>query len=72
VLIIFRTVEILVNIFLLSPVEAPKGSRVLRITGEWRVLCRNRDKGTPPDQRLGSIQIQTSPTIFYVNLVEGI
>jgi hypothetical protein len=54
------------TIFLLSPAEATKGSRVLstlEITGEWnatsapknhRGSCasRNRDRGTLPNQRL--------------------
>ena len=47
----------------------------LGIMGEWNATstpknhrgscaCRNRDKGTPPNQRLGSIQVVASPTIF--------
>jgi len=32
---------------------------------------RNKDKGTPPDQRLGSIQVRTSPAIFCVNPAEA-
>ena len=53
------------------------------ITGEWNATSapknlggscasRNRDKGTPPNQRLGSIQVRASPTIFCMNLAEGI
>ena len=53
------------------------------ITGEWnatsapknhRGSCasRNRDKGTLPDQRLGSIQVRASPAIYRVNPAKGI
>jgi hypothetical protein len=75
-------------IFLLSPAEATKGSRVLSmlqdfgITGEWSTgsgsgnhrgscACRNRDKGTPPDQRLRSIQVGATLAIFLLSPAEA-
>jgi hypothetical protein len=53
------------------------------ITGEWNATSapknlggscatRNRDKGTLPNQRLGSIQVGASPAIFCMNLDEGV
>jgi hypothetical protein len=52
------------------------------ITGEWiatsapknqggSCASRNRDKGTPPNQRLGSFPFRASPTIYLVNPVKG-
>jgi hypothetical protein len=54
----------------------------LGITGEWKTTSapknhrkscasRNKDIGTTPDQRLGSIQVWASPAIFYMNPAEG-
>ena len=54
----------------------------LGITGEWNATSapknqggscasRNRDKGTPPNQRLGSFPFRASPTIYLVNPVKG-
>ena len=78
-------------IFLLSPAEATKGTRVLSTLqdlgmtlGSWvsgkqhqlqklqrSCASRNRDKGPHPNQKLGSIQVWASPTIFCMNLAEG-
>jgi hypothetical protein len=33
---------------------------------------RNRDKGTPPDQRLGFFPVGASPTIFRMNPAKGV
>jgi hypothetical protein len=54
----------------------------LRIMGEWNTTSapknqggscasRNRDKRTPPDQRLGFIQVWVTPTIFLLNPAEA-
>ena len=67
----------------LSTLQAPKHTHDLGITGEWnttsvpknpRGSCasRNRDKGTPPNQRLGSIQVGVTLTILCMNPAEGI
>ena len=40
--------------------------------GRGSCVSRNRDRGTPPDQRLGPIQVRGSPAIFCMNQAEGI
>jgi hypothetical protein len=76
-------------IFLLSPAEAFKGTRMhsslqdLRFTGEWNstsapkncggsCASRNRDRGSLPNVKLGSIQVWASPAIFCVNPAKGL
>ena len=72
-------------IFLLSPVEATKGSRVLSSPQDLsvecnisskesgRVLClQEHGQRNPSYQRLGFIQIQAISVIFFVKLAEGI
>jgi hypothetical protein len=42
----------------------------LRVTGEWNTTSapkRNRDRGGPPNQRLGSIQVRATPAIFLLS-----
>jgi hypothetical protein len=69
-----------------EPAKNPRGLSTpqdLGITSEWnatsvpknrRGSCasRNRDKGTLLNQRLGSIPVGDSPTIFCVNPPEGV
>ena len=59
-----------------SPCTRPRDH--LRITGEWNTTSvpknhgrsRNRDKVTPPNQRLGSVPVGATPAIFLLSPAE--
>jgi hypothetical protein len=66
----------------MSTLHAAGPRNHLGITGEWNTASypenhggscssRNRDKGTMPNKRLGSILVGASPAIFQLNLPEA-